>query len=178
MNTFSGTLLTHYFKLSQAEELNFAMNLRDTIIQQPDLDQAIKVAIKEVQALDGKYNWVGVYLLEGAVLTLAADHYLGADTVQTRIPLSDGICGAAARAGETLIIDDVRADPRYIACSLTVRSEIVAPILWEGTVVGVLDLDSDTVAAFGAEDRRVLEDLAGALARVWEREHWLTPAGD
>lgn len=154
------------------------MNLRDTILQQADLDQAIKVAIKEVQALDGKYNWVGVYLLEGAVLTLAEDHYLDAATVHTRIPLSDGVCGVAARAGETLIIDDVRTDPRYIACSLAVRSEIVVPILWKRTVVGVLDLDSDLVAAFGAEDRRVLEDLAEALARVWGRECQLTPAGD
>lgn len=171
-------MLTHYFKLYQAEKLNFAMNLREAILHPADLDQAIKVAIKEVQAPDGKYNWTGAYMLEGAVLTLAEDHYLGANTVQTRIPLSDGICWAAARAGEILIIDYVRTDPRYIACSLAVRSEIVVPILWEGAIVRVLDLDSDTVAAFGAEDRRVLGNLAGALARVWWRESQLTPTGD
>src|SRR5262252_2593459 len=75
-----------------------------------------------------KYNWVGFYMLEpGAqppVLVLGA--FQGAMTPHTRIPLNQGICGAAASSGKTVVVDDVSKDPRYLACSLETRSEIVA----------------------------------------------------
>ena len=117
------------------------------------------------------YDWVGVYLLDesGEVLTLKEEHYLGLPTEHTRIPLESGICGASAAGRETLVIDDVQADPRYIACSLTVQSEIVVPIVAGSRVIGVLDLDSDTRAAFTADDRRELEGVAETLARAWEK---------
>ena len=117
------------------------------------------------------YDWVGVYLLDDGekTLTLQNEHYLGLPTEHTRIPLESGICGASAAGRETLVIDDVQADPRYIACSLTVQSEIVVPIVAGSRVIGVLDLDSDTRAAFTADDRRELEGVAETLARAWEK---------
>ena len=108
------------------------------------------------------YNWVGVYLLEGEELVLGP--FVGKPTPHTRIPLNKGICGAAASSGKTLIVDDVNADPRYLACSLETRSEIVVPIVRAGRVLGEIDIDSDAPAAFTEEDRRLLEAVAEILA--------------
>ena len=77
-----------------------------------------------------KYNWVGFYMLEPGANppVLVLGHYQGAMTPHTRIPLHEGICGAAATTGTTVNIDDVAKDPRYLACSIETKSEIVAPI--------------------------------------------------
>ncbi len=147
------------------------MSLTNDILAQLSFDAAIRTAVAGVKAMRPYYDWVGVYLLEGDVLTLKDDHYLGAPTSHTRIPLDSGICGASAGGGETLVIDNVHQDSRYIACSVSVQSEIVVPILAGERVIGVLDLDSDTPAAFKEDDRRELEQIAAALARAWEKSH-------
>ncbi len=108
------------------------------------------------------YQWVGVYLLEGETLVLGP--YVGKPTPHTRIPLNQGICGAAASTGKTIVVDDVNADPRYLACSLETRSEIVVPIERDGKILGEIDIDSDTPAAFTDEDRCLLEAVAEILA--------------
>ena len=131
---------------------------------------SVEAAVGRVFAFRPEYDWVGVYLLDDDMLTVRPEHYIGQETDADRIPITDGICGAAAREKQTLIVDDVRSDPRYIACSLTVKSEIVVPIMSGDRVIGVLDLDSDKPAAFGPSDRSYLEGVAGQLARAWERE--------
>jgi L-methionine (R)-S-oxide reductase len=110
------------------------------------------------------YHWVGIYLLEGEELVLGPS--VGKPTSHTRIPLNQGICGAAASTGRTLIVDDVNADPRYLACSLETRSEIVVPIKHEGRVLGEIDIDSDQPAAFTPEDRDLLEAVAALLGEM------------
>ncbi len=113
------------------------------------------------------FDWVGFYLLNsGGVLELGP--YVGAPTTHTRIPLHEGICGAAASSGETVVVDDVNADPRYLACSLDTRSEIVAPIFVRGVVAGEIDIDSHTPAAFGPAERELVERCAGLVGRAWE----------
>ena len=109
------------------------------------------------------YNWVGFYLMEGQD-ELALGPYAGKPTPHVHIPLHQGICGAAASTGETLIVDDVSADPRYLACSIETQSEIVVPIKRNGKVLGEIDVDSDSLAAFGEGDRRLLEDVAEVVA--------------
>jgi GAF domain-containing protein len=108
------------------------------------------------------YTWVGIYLLEGDELALGP--FLGQPSPHTRIPLGSGICGAAATERETIIVDDVNADSRYLACSIETRSEIVVPIMDSGRVLGEIDIDSDQPAAFGVADRTLLEGVADALA--------------
>ena len=107
------------------------------------------------------YTGVYLYLLEGETLVLGP--YRGRPTEHTRIPIGAGICGRAARVKETVMVDDVNADAEYIACSLQTRSEIVAPIMRDGRVFGEIDIDSDVPAAFTAQDRRFLEEVARLL---------------
>ena len=112
------------------------------------------------------YTWVGIYLLEGDTLVLGP--YLGKPSPHTRIPLGRGICGAAAAEKATIIVDDVNADSRYLACSIETKSEIVVPILTtDGSVLGEIDIDSDARAAFTADDRTLLERVAADLAARW-----------
>ena len=113
------------------------------------------------------YHWVGIYLLQGQELVLGP--YVGKPTPHTRIPLNQGICGAAASTSQTLIVDDVNADPRYLACSLETRSEIVVPIIHKGRVLGEIDIDSDQPAAFTPQDRELLEAVASLIADEAEK---------
>ena len=138
----------------------------------PVIQQAIKTAATADAAMADTvrllkshlpyYSWAGIYLLEGDELVLGP--YLGKPSPHTRIPLNRGICGAAASQQTTIIVDDVNSDPRYLACSLETKSEIVVPIMRDGVVLGEIDIDSDQPAAFDEDDRSLLEAVAGALA--------------
>jgi GAF domain-containing protein len=108
------------------------------------------------------YTWVGVYQLQGNELLLGP--YLGTPSPHARIPLDRGICGAAATARQTIVVDDVNSDERYLACSLETRSEIVVPVMRDGEVVAEIDVDSDRRAAFGRKDCELLEAAAAILA--------------
>ena len=119
------------------------------------------------------YDWVGFYMIEKGGLgqdpMLVLGPYIGAVTQHKRIPLNQGICGAAASTGRTLVIDDVSKDPRYLACSIETRSEIVVPIVVKGEVVGELDIDSHAPAAFGPDDRQLVEHCARLVGQYLER---------
>ena len=122
------------------------------------MDRAVAILKQELPY----YTWVGIYLLEGDELVLGP--FLGKPSPHTRIPLGSGICGAAATQRATIIVDDVNADPRYLACSLETKSEIVVPIIDGGRVLGEIDIDSDRPAAFCAADRTLIEAVAALLA--------------
>lgn len=107
------------------------------------------------------YTWVGIYLMDGDELVLGP--YRGKPSPHTRIPLGRGICGAAATGKATIIVDDVNADPRYLACSIETKSEIVVPIMDGDEVLGEIDIDSDRKAAFTAADRELLEQVAAMI---------------
>ena len=117
-----------------------------------------------------KYNWVGFYMLEPGAQppVLVLGHFQGAMTPHARIPLHQGICGAAASSGRTVVVDDVNSDPRYLACSLETKSEIVVPVFARGLVVGELDVDSHFAAAFTFEDRELVEYCAGLVGKRLE----------
>lgn len=117
-----------------------------------------------------KYNWVGFYMLEPGANPpiLVLGHYQGPMTPHTRIPLNQGICGAAASSGKTVVVDDVNNDPRYLACSLETKSEIVVPVFVHGQVAGELDIDSHFPAAFGFGDRALVEYCAQLVGKRLE----------
>jgi L-methionine (R)-S-oxide reductase len=109
------------------------------------------------------FSWVGFYHLDGDELVLGPWHGPAA-TEDVRIPLGQGICGAAATSGQTEVVDDVIGDDRYLACFPSTRSEIVVPVRRGGRIVGELDVDSDRPAGFGAADRSLLERVAALIA--------------
>ena len=116
------------------------------------------------------YNWVGFYMLDpDDPSALVVGEYHGAVTEHVRIPVTEGICGAAVATGKTVVIDDVSSDPRYLACSIETKSEIVAPIRMDGEIVGEIDIDSHELAAFGTDDRRFVEECAAVVGRFMER---------
>jgi L-methionine (R)-S-oxide reductase len=107
------------------------------------------------------FSWTGFYMLDPAQPEmLVLGPFVGDPTPHVRIPVSQGICGAAVASGETVIVDDVGSDPRYLSCSIATKSEIVVPIYANGRVVGEIDIDSHDPAAFKEDDRVFLEEVA------------------
>ena len=104
-------------------------------------------------------NWVGFYFYDGAELVVGPFQGLPACV---RIPLDKGVCGAAASSGQTQRVDDVHAFPGHIACDAASRSEIVVPLVHNGQLVGVLDIDSPLPARFDADDQAGIEAIAAA----------------
>ena len=135
-----------------------------------DPERAMAVAVATLKRRMPDYSWVGIYLLDGNELVLGP--FAGKPSPHTRIPLGRGICGAAASEKATIVVDDVNADPRYLACSVETKSEIVVPIMAGSDVLGEIDIDSDRPAAFGEADKTLLEAVAALLAaRMSVRSH-------
>ena len=147
-----------------------ARAISSAIAAAPDADSAMKQAVELLKDGVPAYTWVGIYLMEGDN-ELVLGPYRGKPSPHTRISLGSGICGAAATEKATIVVDDVNADPRYLACSIDTKSEIVVPILDGPRVLGEIDIDSDRAAAFGPADRALLEPIAAQLGeRLADRE--------
>lgn len=130
-----------------------------------DCDSILKSSVAILHEACPKYTWTGIYLLEGDQLVL--HNYIGKPSPHTKIPLGKGICGAAAAQKETILVSDVNADPRYLACSLETKSEIVVPIINNGKVYGEIDIDSDEPNAFDIEDKELLEAVSSLLGQCF-----------
>jgi len=134
-------------------------------------EHLMTMIVERLQDLLPHYNWVGFYMVEegdGAEPMLVLGPYVGAETPHKRIPLHQGICGAAVSSAQTVVVDDVNSDPRYLACSIETKSEIVAPIFVNGKVVGELDIDGHLPAAFTEDDRQLVEHCASLVGRFLE----------
>jgi len=144
-------------------------HLKERALTADELMKGIALLLNEHML---KYNWVGFYMLEPGANPpmLVLGHYQGAMTPHTRIPLNQGICGAAASSGKTVIVDDVMKDSRYLACSLETKSEIVVPVFAHGKVAGELDIDSHFLSAFSVEDRVLIEYCAQLVGKRLEGE--------
>jgi GAF domain-containing protein len=110
-----------------------------------------------------KYSWLGIYLIKEDNLILGPWKGKQA-TEHTKIPIGKGICGSAAKSGNTEIVTDVSSDKRYLACFISTKSEIVVPIKKNQEVIGEIDIDSDIPDAFSKEDAIFLEEIANILA--------------
>lgn len=107
-------------------------------------------------------NWAGFYRTVGGEELVLGPFQGKAACI--RIPFGRGVCGAAAASGETQLVEDVHAFPGHIACDADSRSELVVPVLREGRVVAVIDLDSPSAARFDADDARGIEAIAVLIA--------------
>jgi L-methionine (R)-S-oxide reductase len=126
---------------------------RDPIANAANLASLIGTSIDDL-------NWSGVYIMRNGELVLGP--FYGRPAC-VRIALGKGVCGTAAQKRETVVVADVNAFPGHIACDPASKSEIVVPLLANGSVIGVLDIDSPVVGRFGAHERELFERLAQKL---------------
>ena len=112
------------------------------------------------------YNWVGFYFKNGNKNELKLGPYVGEPTDHTIIPFGKGICGQVAVSNENFVVPDVSAQDNYIACSITVKAEIVIPIFVNGENIGQIDIDSNTPDPFTEADERFLEFVCEEVAKI------------
>ena len=148
--------------------------------------ESLKPAVKEVLIQDNQtrdeklknlcqllhdnvpyYNWVGFYFANHDNKTLHLGSYVGAETDHTVIPFGKGICGQVAVSNENFVVPDVAAQDNYIACSFTVKSEIVVPLFINGENIGQIDIDSHVLNPFTEADERFLEFVNLEVAKMY-----------
>ena len=112
------------------------------------------------------YNWVGFYFKNGDKMELKLGPYVGEPTDHTIIPFGKGICGQVAVSNQNFVVPDVSAQDNYIACSITVKAEIVIPIFVNGENIGQIDIDSNTPDPFTEADERFLEFVCKEVASI------------
>ena len=113
------------------------------------------------------YNWVGFYFANHEAQTLHLGPYVGAATDHTVIPFGKGICGQVAVSNQNFVVPDVAAQDNYIACSFTVKSEIVVPLFVNGKNIGQIDIDSHVLNPFTIEDEQFLEFVNTTIAKLF-----------
>jgi len=147
-----GTRQQHYAKLA-ADLATLLGGERDFFANAANFSSFIFHALPDL-------NWAGFYVRRDEELVLGP---FQGKPARVRIPVGKGVCGASAARRETIVVEDVREFPGHIACDGASRSEIVVPLLVDGDVVGVLDLDSPTPARFDHEDEAGIEKLVGVF---------------
>jgi len=147
------------------KETEIIKQIDELVQSKKEREDVLRETVKVLKENYEHYNWVGIYLLEGDELVLGP--YLGKPSPHTRIRLNKGICGAAASQKKTVNIPDVSADPRYLACSLETRSEIVVPIMRGEQVFGEVDIDSNKLSAFSKEEQLLLEQVCSILSELF-----------
>jgi L-methionine (R)-S-oxide reductase len=126
---------------------------------------------KRLHENTARYNWVGFYLVDPADAGyLIVGPYAGSFTPNARIPLNKGLCGAAASSGQVVVVQDVSKDPRYLAGSSLVKSEIVVPIYAKKKLAAELDIESYFADTFSKSEKEFIEGCAKVMADYLERE--------
>jgi GAF domain-containing protein len=142
--------------------------VRAALAEAPDPETAAQRVVEQLRDRFPHYDWVGIYWVDGTDLVLGP--WAGPEaTEHVRIAIGTGVCGAAAASGETEIVPDVDADPRYLACFASTKSEIVVPIFHEQEVVGEIDIDGSDLDAFDDTDARFVEEVAALVAPLRPR---------
>jgi GAF domain-containing protein len=156
--------------LNRAEKMKHLLpRLQEMTSTAPSLHELEKAMVRAIAEQLPGYDWVGFYMLDpNDPETLLLGPFVG-EPAHLCIPIEEGICGAAVAAGETMIVDDVNADPRYLSCSISTQSEIVVPIFAQGKVVGEIDIDSHGLASFTETDRNFLEAAARFVGAYIEK---------
>jgi GAF domain-containing protein len=130
-------------------------------------DEKLKQICELLEQNISYYNWVGFYFRNGKKEELLLGPYVGAPTDHTVIPFGKGICGQVAVSNQNFVVPDVAAQDNYIACSFTVKSEIVVPLFVNGENIGQIDIDSNFLDPFTAADERFLEFVNSEIAKLF-----------
>lgn len=130
------------------------------------IDDRLHNICQELESNVEYYNWVGFYFKNGDKQELKLGPYVGEPTDHTIIPFGKGICGQVAISNQNFVVPDVTAQTNYIACSITVKAEIVVPIFVNGENIGQIDIDSNTADPFTKDDERFLEFVCKEVSRI------------
>ena len=130
------------------------------------VDEKLYAICELLEANITYYNWVGFYFKNGDKNELKLGPYVGEPTDHTIIPFGKGICGQVAVSNQNFVVPDVSAQDNYIACSITVKAEIVIPIFVNGENIGQIDIDSNTPDPFTEADERFLEFVCKQVAEI------------
>lgn len=145
------------------------LNLKAAVIlsnKQNTVDERLIKICKLLETNVSYYNWVGFYFKNGNKNELKLGPYVGEPTDHTIIPFGKGICGQVAVSNKNFIVPDVAAQDNYIACSITVKAEIVIPIFVNGENIGQIDIDSNTLDPFTKADEKFLEFICAKVAEI------------
>ncbi|MGV8993965.1 MAG: GAF domain-containing protein [Flavobacterium sp.] len=113
------------------------------------------------------YDWVGFYFANGDKPELILGPFAGEETDHTVIPFGKGICGQVAVSNETFVVPDVQAQDNYISCNMNVKSEIVVPLFVNNKNIGQIDIDSNLIDAFGADDEDFLKYVNSEISKLY-----------
>jgi len=127
-------------------------------------DRLLRHAVKALSSSDDRFDWVGVYLLDGEKDELWLHNYVGEWTEHAKIPVGQGVCGTAVAEKTNQNVPDVTAVENYLACSDDVQSELVVLIRAGDDIFGQIDIDSEEKGAFTDEDEQALQGIADKLA--------------
>jgi GAF domain-containing protein len=140
--------------------------ISDLVSNSSSLDTTLKDVCELLKSSITYYDWVGFYFKNGEKEELKIGPYAGATTDHEIIPFGKGICGQVAVSNENFVVSDVNSQDNYIACSLSVRSEIVIPLFVNNINIGQIDIDSNTIDPFTQKDERFLEFVCESVASI------------
>ena len=140
--------------------------ISDLVSNSSSLDTTLKDVCELLKSSITYYDWVGFYFKNGEKEELKIGPYAGAATDHEIIPFGKGICGQVAVSNENFVVPDVNSQDNYIACSLSVKSEIVIPLFVNNINIGQIDIDSNTIDPFTQEDERFLEFVCESVASI------------
>ena len=140
--------------------------ISDLVSNSSSLDKTLKDVCELLKSSITYYDWVGFYFKNGEKEELKIGPYAGATTDHEIIPFGKGICGQVAVSNENFVVSDVNSQDNYIACSLSVRSEIVIPLFVNNINIGQIDIDSNTIDPFTQKDERFLEFVCESVASI------------
>ena len=135
--------------------------------QSTPIDPKLSAICTELQESISYYNWVGYYFADFDTKTLHLKAYAGAPTDHIVIPFGKGICGQVALSNKNFVVPDVSAQDNYIACSITVKSEIVVPLFVQEQNIGQIDIDSHSIDPFDQKDEQFLEWVNAQVATLF-----------
>lgn len=135
-------------------------------VKEQNANQKMQAICDLLQSSVDYYDWVGFYFKNGDKRELKIGPYAGEATDHTIIPFGKGICGQVAESNQNFVVPDVTAQDNYIACSISVKSEIVVPLFKNGENIGQIDIDSETPDPFTEKDERFLEWVNQQVAEI------------
>lgn len=142
--------------------------IKKIILEDKNREEKLLAVCQLLHDSVSSYNWVGFYFAQQETRTLHLGPYVGDPTDHTVIPFGKGICGQVAESHQNFVVPDVKAQDNYIACSLTVKSEIVVPLFVDGVNIGQIDIDSHVINPFTEDDERFLEFVNEQVALLFQ----------